>query len=55
MFIIVNNATTSCNYKNDNKSKPAIYKLYDFSKGRTDINDKKWGFTAVNRNQSAVL
>ena len=25
--------------KDDNKSKPAIYKLYDFSKGKTDIID----------------
>ena len=41
--------------KNDNKSKPAIYKLYDFSKGETNIIDKKWGSTVVNRNQSAGL
>ena len=27
--------------KDDNKSKPAIYKLYDFSKGGTDIIDQK--------------
>ena len=30
--------------KNDNKSKSAIYTLYDFSKGRTDIIDQKMGF-----------
>ena len=29
--------------KDDNKSKPAIYKLYDFSKGETDIIDQKNG------------
>ena len=29
--------------KNDDKSKPAIYKLYDFSKGETDIIDQKMG------------
>ena len=27
-----------------NKSKPAIYKLYDFSEGRTDIIGQKMGF-----------
>ena len=30
--------------KDDNKSKPAIYKLYDFSKDGTDIIDQKMGF-----------
>ena len=30
--------------KDDNKSKPAIYKLYDFSKGGTDIIDQRMGF-----------
>ena len=31
--------------KDDNKSKPAIYKLYDFSKGGTDILiDQRMGF-----------
>ena len=30
--------------KDDNKSKPAIYKLYDFSKSETDIIDQKMGF-----------
>ena len=30
--------------KDDNKSKPAIYKLYDFSKGGTDIIDPRVGF-----------
>ena len=30
--------------KDDNKSKPALYKLYDFSKGGTDIIDQKMGF-----------
>ena len=30
--------------KNDNKSMPAIYKLYNFSKGGTDIIDQKMGF-----------
>ena len=30
--------------KDDNKSKLAIYKLYDFSKGRTDIIDQRMGF-----------
>ena len=29
--------------KDDSKSKPAIYKLYDFSKGETDIIDQKNG------------
>ena len=30
--------------KDDNKSKTAIYKLYDFSKGGTDIIDQKMEF-----------
>ena len=30
--------------KDDNKSKPAIYKLYDFSKGGTSIIDQRMGF-----------
>ena len=30
--------------KDDNKSKSAIYKLYDFSKGGTDIIGQKMGF-----------
>ena len=30
--------------KDDNKNKPAIYKLYDFSKGETDIIDQRMGF-----------
>ena len=30
--------------KDDNKSKPAIYKLYDFSKGGTGIIDRRMGF-----------
>ena len=30
--------------KDDNKSKPAIYKLYDFSKGGTNIIDQRMGF-----------
>ena len=30
--------------KNDNKIKPAIYKLYDFSKDETDIIGQKMGF-----------
>ena len=30
--------------KDDNKSKPAFNKLYDFSKGGTDIIDQKMGF-----------
>ena len=30
--------------KDDNKSKLAIYKLYDFSKGGTDIIDQRMGF-----------
>ena len=29
--------------KDDNKSKPASYKLYDFSKGRADITVQKNG------------
>ena len=30
--------------KDDNKFKPAIYKLYDFTKGGTDIVDQRVGF-----------
>ena len=30
--------------KDDNKSKLGIYKLYDFSKGGTDIIDQTMGF-----------
>ena len=30
--------------KDDNKSKPAIYKLYDFSNDETDIIDQRMGF-----------
>ena len=30
--------------KDDSKSKPAIYKLYDFSKDGTDIIDQRMGF-----------
>ena len=30
--------------KDDNKSKPAVYKLYDISKGGTDIIDQRMGF-----------
>ena len=30
--------------KDNNKSKPAIYKLYDFSRGGTDIIDQRMGF-----------
>ena len=30
--------------KDDNKSKPGIYKLYDFFKGGTEIIDQKMGF-----------
>ena len=30
--------------KDDNKSKPVIYKLYDFSKRGTDIIDYRMGF-----------
>ena len=30
--------------KDDNKSKPTIYKLYDFSKGGIDIIDQRMGF-----------
>ena len=30
--------------KDDNKSKPAIYKLYDFSNDGTDIIDQRMGF-----------
>ena len=41
--------------KDDSKGKPAIYKLYDFSKGGTDISGQKWDSRTVNRNQSAGL
>ena len=30
--------------KNDNKSKHAIYKLYDISKGGTDVIDQRMGY-----------
>ena len=40
--------------KHDGKSKLRIYKVYDFTKGRTDIIDQRWGqqrgFTLVNQN-----
>ena len=32
--------------KDDNKNKPAIYKLYDFSKDETDIIGQKMGFNS---------
>jgi len=31
-------------YKNDEKKRPAAYKLYDFTKGGTDIVDQKMSF-----------
>ena len=33
--------------KDDEKQKPALYKLYDFTKGGTDIVDQKMGTYAV--------
>ena len=35
--------------KHENKSKPAIYKLYNFSKGEQILLIKEWDSTAVNR------
>ena len=29
--------------KNDEKKKPMIIKLYDFTKGKTDVEDQKMG------------
>ena len=37
--------------KDDQKLKPQMYKLYDFTKGGTDIIDKKWGH--ITRSQKA--
>ena len=36
--------------KDDEKQKPALYKLYDFTKGGTDIVDQKMGTYTVNQN-----
>ena len=36
--------------KDDGKSKLGIYKVYDFTKGGTDVIDQRMGFTLVNQN-----
>ena len=41
--------------KNDHNNKPVIHKLFDFLKTPQTLLIKKWGFIAVNRNQSAEL
>ena len=37
--------------KDDGKEKPALYKLYDFTKGGTDIVDQKSPITQARQNQ----
>ena len=39
--------------KDNQKFKPKMYKLYDFTKGGTDIIDKKWGH--ITRSQKAKI